>query len=175
MDIIGWSKAGVIASIASGFFVLCAVIVALIPIIKDWVHRNKLSGFIMLQLSIEAGELQTSFDEKIECLENHGSVEITQRDKELRSNFERLFNQVHYLEKEEAENLYILLCMMRHAIGKSTILDFETVSELRFQVNKLNEGVVVKGLSKTFWSKWVSRRKHTPKRIIRRQEKQNGK
>lgn len=121
---IGWQG---LASIVG----LGVVIVALLPIIREWRHRKKTAKIIRIELYKEIDLLKQSLRDKGIWLrrESKTIVTINPNDVKILSNLENLFKNTAFLKRKEIQYLEIIISRLREWADRE-----KTVSEQWFFV-----------------------------------------
>lgn len=139
---------GVIAS-------FLVIIIALIPIFREWLHNFKYRKILREQILIELRDIEDSYSGKVNFLklptEGRFPLEVPEHDKELFKRLETSFEKSTYLTNEERNKIGLLIRTFRKAIyskrnGKNVIEQENEylISDISIQAKDIYELIVNK-------------------------------
>ena len=110
--------------------ILAAVIVALIPIFKEWYHKIKITKVIRVQIFTEILQLKESLEEKRSNLEKHRPAILDENDKQMLINLENYFQKAPFLKFKEIRFFNRVVSSLRQINDKNAPLDDITIDLL---------------------------------------------
>jgi len=132
---IGWQG---IASIA-GFLV---VVVALVPIFKEWFHKKKTVSIVRTQLFKELLILGKGLKDKKEVLQVDPSkpgLILDENGQKVLNNLENMYQQIIVLRKREVNNIDFIIRMLRLWLDYDKIFDSQKIDAVHLTTQYLLE------------------------------------
>lgn len=120
---------------------LAIVIIAVIPILREWSHKKKYTKVIRAQVRMEVIELIKSFSDKLTHIALNPNIKsvrtLKDEDNQAIQHLEALFEHATYLKKEELQYFHSLITQFRertfkykrHSIDKSGIVALKKIAE----------------------------------------------
>jgi len=117
--------------------ILSAVIVALMPIFKEWFHKLKVTKVIRVQILTEVLELKNSLEDKRNHLKSHKTAILNEKDKQILISLENHFQKASFLKYKEIRFLNRTVSFLRQITDKNGPLDDITIDLLYSHVYDL--------------------------------------